>query len=74
MKSEWNIKASRLLKAELKRAGITYSELAQRLTAAGLPENKATVGNKMSEGTFSAVFLLASLKVIGLEWLDLQLL
>ena len=32
-------RAKRYLKAELKRAGVGYAELAKRLTDAGIPEN-----------------------------------
>jgi hypothetical protein len=30
-------------KAELKRAGVSYAELAQRLTDAGLPETEGSI-------------------------------
>ena len=63
--NEWNEKAKRLIKAELKRANITYDELARRLTEIGMPETKASVSNKISRGAFPAGFLLATLKVIG---------
>ena len=64
-------KAKRFLKAELKRADVTYDELAERLTRMGIKESKATVANKISRGAFSAVFLIGSLKAIGRESISL---
>jgi hypothetical protein len=43
---------------------VTYDDLAERLSKLGLPETKASVANKISRGTFSAVFLVATLKAI----------
>ena len=63
--TEWADRASRYLKAELKRAGVGYDELADRLTKAGMPETKASISNKLSRGNFQAAFLLASLKAVG---------
>jgi hypothetical protein len=57
----------RYLKAELKRADVTYEELASRLQKAGLDETTASVTNKLSRGTFPATFFVAALKAIGLE-------
>ena len=69
---EWAGKASRFLKAELKRAGVGYKELADRLTAHGLEETEAGIASKLSRGTFPATFLLACLAVLELEGLALE--
>jgi hypothetical protein len=69
---EWAEKASRLVKAELKRAGVTYDELARLLTESGLPETKASIANKLSRGGFPATFLLASLRAIGCQQVRLE--
>ncbi|PZO50451.1 MAG: hypothetical protein DCF16_12935 [Alphaproteobacteria bacterium] len=65
-------RTKRLLKAELKRADITYADLASRLRLMGLEESEASVANKLSRGTFAATFFLASLKALGLETLRLS--
>jgi hypothetical protein len=65
-------RASRYLKAQLKLAGITYEELAVRLTKAGTPETKASVASKISRGAFAATFLIASLKAIGTQAMRLE--
>jgi len=38
--AEYEAKAKNLLKAELKRRGVTYAQLAERITAMGLDENE----------------------------------
>jgi Domain of unknown function (DUF6471) len=62
----------RFLKAELKRADITYEELAARLTTHGVPETKASIASKLGRGTFAATFLIAALMVLGLEGISLD--
>jgi 2-hydroxychromene-2-carboxylate isomerase len=66
--AEWAERASRHLKAELKRAGLTYESLADRLKKHGFKdETKASIANKLARGTFTAPFFLASLAAIGCE-------
>jgi hypothetical protein len=69
---EWASKASRFLKAELKRAGIGYKELADRLTAHGLEETEAGIASKLSRGTFPATFFLACLAVLEIGEIALE--
>jgi hypothetical protein len=69
---EFADRASRFLKAELKRANVTQDQLARRLTQMGLPETKASIANKLSRGSFSAVFFLAALKAIGRQSISLN--
>jgi hypothetical protein len=68
----WEERAKRLLKAELARADVGYRELAERLKKHGLQETEASIANKISRGTFSATFLLASLKAIERGQLSLE--
>lgn len=65
-------RASRFLKAELKRAGVTYAELAKRLKNHGLEETEASVTSKLARGTFAATFLLAALAALEMEGLRLE--
>jgi Domain of unknown function (DUF6471) len=61
-------KASRYLKVELKRAGITYAGLANLLKKHGLrDETKAGVSSKLARSTFTSTFFVASLAAIGCE-------
>lgn len=69
---EWAIKATRFIKAEVKRAGIGYRELAQRLNEHGLKgETEDAIASKLARGTYSATWLLAVLAVLELEGLTL---
>ena len=70
--SEWEMKAANLLKAELKRKGVTYAQLVERLDAIGISEKEVNVANKLSRGKFSAAFLLQCLKAIGSQQLHLD--
>ena len=57
--------AKNILKGEVKRHGLTYRDLADRLTKAGIPENERNLTNKISRGGFSAVFFLECLDAAG---------
>jgi len=67
----WEERAKRFLKAELKRADVSYKELAERLGKHGLQESEASIASKLSRGTFAATFFLASLVAIGCESVSL---
>ena len=60
--NEWETKSANLLKAELKRKGVTYAQLAELIG-----EKEVNIRNKLSRGKFSAAFLLASLSAIGVS-------
>jgi hypothetical protein len=68
----WEERAKRFRKAELAPADIGYRELAERLKKHGMKETEASIANKISRGTFSATFLLASLKAIEADVLRLD--
>lgn len=66
-KSEYEDLASNILKAELKRKGVTYARLAERLNELGVDEKEANIRNKLARGKFSAAFLLACMMAIGIR-------
>jgi hypothetical protein len=68
----WEERAKRFLKAELARADVGYRELAELLAKHGLRETEASIANKISRGTFSATFLLATLKAIEADVVRLE--
>ncbi len=70
--AEWAERASRHLKAELKRAGLTYDDLAEKLKKHGFKETKASIANKLARGTHPTAFFLASLAAIGCEAVRLE--
>ena len=69
---EWAERAARHLKAELKRADVTYDELAKRLEKYGFGETKASIANKLARATLSAHFFLASLATMRVNEIRLQ--
>jgi hypothetical protein len=62
---EWRARAKGLLKAELRRRGVSYRVLAERLEEMGVQESVQNLANKISRGTFSAIFLLQCFNAIG---------
>ncbi len=72
MEQDWGDRAKRFVKAELKRADVTYEDLAARLTEMGMTETKASVSNKISRGGFPASFFLAAMKAIGRDVIRLD--
>jgi hypothetical protein len=69
---EWANKARRYLKAELKRADVTYAELARRLREHGFAgESEGSVTAKLARGTFAVSFFLAVLTVLEIEGIQL---
>jgi len=68
----WEERAKRYLKAELKRADVSYRELAVRLKNHGVEETEASIANKLSRGTFAATFFLASLAAIGCSTVQIE--
>ena len=62
----WEAKAANILKAELKRKGVTYAQLAEMIG-----DKEVNIRNKLSRGKFSAAFLLQSLAAIGLASVSL---
>jgi hypothetical protein len=65
-------RAARFLKAELKRANVTYEELATRLKDHGLQETRDSIAAKLKRGTFAATFFLASVAALELEGVRLE--
>ena len=71
-KTDWEMRAANLLKAELKRKGVTYAQLVGKLAAIGIDEKEANVRNKLSRGKFTAAYLLQCLEAIGTASLKLD--
>jgi hypothetical protein len=65
--NEWETKAANILKAELKRSGVTYAQLAEMID-----DKEPNVRNKLSRGKFSAAYMLRCLDSIGLQSIRLD--
>lgn len=64
-------RAARFVKAELKRAGVTYEELAEKLKEHGLSETRHSIAAKLKRGSFPATFFVAVMWAIGRETVNL---
>jgi hypothetical protein len=69
---EWAQRAARHLKAELKRADVTYEVLAEMLKKHGFTETRASISNKLARATVPASFFLACLAALELGGVRLE--
>jgi hypothetical protein len=70
--TEWEARVKGLLKSELKRRGVTYAQLVDKLGELGVHETEPNVRNKLARGKFTAVFLVQCLEAIGASSLRLS--
>lgn len=70
--SEWEARVKSILKAELKRKGVTYAQLVERLAGIGVVDSEPNIRNKLARGKFTAVFFLQCLEAIGTSSLRLS--
>lgn len=71
-KTDYELMAANILKAELKRKGVTYAQLVEKLAAIGVDEKEVNIRNKLSRGKFTAAFLLQCLAAIGVRSLQID--
>jgi hypothetical protein len=69
---QWQQRVRGLLKAELARRDVTYTELVNRLAAIGVNQSEQNIANKLSRGTFTAAFFVQCLEAIGCRTLRLD--
>lgn len=65
--SPYEDRAKNILKSELKRRGMTYAQLAEKLTAIGVNENERNLANKISRGSFTAAFFMMCMDAMGVQ-------
>ncbi|CFX06810.1 conserved protein of unknown function [Candidatus Filomicrobium marinum] len=63
-KTDWEARVANLLKAELKRKGVTYAQLVEKLAEIGVDEKEVNIRNKLARGKFSAAFLVQCLEAV----------
>lgn len=66
-KNPWEARVQGILKAELKRRGVTYAQLVEKLAAIGVDETEPNIRNKLARGKFTAVFMLQCLDAVGCQ-------
>jgi hypothetical protein len=69
---DWEDQVKGMLKAELKRRGVTYGQLVEKLAAIGVVDSEPNIRNKLARGKFTAVFLVQCLEAIGSSSLRLS--
>ena len=62
-----------ILKGELKRRGLTYAQLVEKLAAQGVIETEANLRNKISRGAFTAAFFMQCLIAIGCDVVHIKI-
>lgn len=70
-KTDWEARVANILKAELKRHGVTYAQLVDKLEAIGVEEKEVNIRNKLARGKFSAAFMAQCLAAVGTHELRL---
>lgn len=68
----WAHEAKGILRAELDRRAMTYARLAKLLQAHDIPETTRSLANKISRGSFSFVFFLQVMRVLGVKTVSLE--
>lgn len=69
---DWEDQVKGLLKAELKKRGVTYAQLVGKLAEIGVMDSEPNIRNKLARGKFTAVFLVQCLEAIGASSLRLS--
>ena len=69
---DWERRVQTLLKVELTKRNLTYKQLSEKLAELGVVESEPNIRNKLSRGTFSAVFLIQCLEAMGCRSLQLS--
>ena len=71
-RKDWQALVKGLLKTELKRRDLSYADLAEKLAVIGVKENERNISNKISRGSFTAVFFVQCMEAIGCKTIHLE--
>mgnify|MGYP003571172115 FL=1 len=71
-RTDWEAKARGVLRAEMAKQNVTYSQLLERLESIGVKEDERNLRNKVSRGKFTAAFMLQCLSALGSQQLRLD--
>lgn len=69
---KWEQTAKELIEIEMSRHGIGYKQLSQKLEEQGIYESPDQINRKVIRKRFSAAFLLACLKAMGVERIAIE--
>jgi hypothetical protein len=68
----WKAKVKGMLKAELKRQNLSYSDLVAKLADIGVKDDERNIANRVSRGSFTAVFFVQCMEAIGCRTIHLE--
>ena len=71
-RKDWQAQVKGILKGELKRRNLSYADLAGKLAAIGVKDNERNISNKISRGTFTAVWFVQCMEAIGVKTIHLE--
>jgi len=71
-RKDWQAQVKGILKGELKRKNLSYAALADKLAAIGVKDSERNISNKISRGTFTAVWFVQCMEAIGVKNIHLQ--
>ena len=71
-RDDWAAYVKGLLRTEMARRNITAEDLAGRLGEIGVKESGANLRNKLSRGSFTAIFFVQCLRAMGVASLRLD--
>jgi Domain of unknown function (DUF6471) len=71
-RKDWQAHVKGILKAELKRRNLSYADLAEKLTVIGVKDSERNISNKISRGTFTAIWLVQCMEAIGVKTIHLE--
>lgn len=72
LKMNWENAAKNILKSELKKRGMNYEQLRDKLAAIGVHESAYNINRKINRGAFRFIFFLQCASAIGLKILRLE--
>ena len=71
-RKDWQAQVKGILKGELKRRNLSYADLAEKLGAVGVKDNERNISNKISRGTFTAIWFVQCMEAIGVKTIHLE--
>jgi hypothetical protein len=71
-RTDWEAKARGLIRGEMARQNVTYTQLVGRLNEIGVREDERNLRNKVSRGKFTAAFLLQCFQALDVSEISLR--
>jgi hypothetical protein len=69
---DWQAQVKGIIKSELKRRNLTYADLAEKLATVGVKDSERNISNKISRGTFTAIWFVQCMEAIGVKTIYLE--